>query len=414
MPSREPHGASAPPRESPIMKGSDDPPALLAPAMPPQPAAERAPRTTACYDNDVPAFVEADIARLYGSLFATLPHLRQCGKLGPTVSTYVTRHNGIVDTVLLFQRQGDRVTVLNELIALSARDIGAFSDFVFARYPSVARIGLNAVSADLAALPYPSQRFVCAEDIVVTPLTTVDAYTRGLSKNIRKTMRRHTNALRRERPSYHYAVLPSEAVTDALVRDIIGFNRARMAVKERISAYTDQETAWILALTRASGIVSVITIDGKVCAGAVCCSVADHYYMLVGAHDPAFDEFGLGTLCCYQSICSYIERGARHLHLLWGRHPYKTSLGGVPRRFDRITVYRSGLACLRHLDHAAFTALTGGAREARLWLVDAEAEDSVRGRMAARLWRVMRPAKRTLRALLARVLACLPARRGER
>lgn len=406
------------------MKWPNDMPGPLAravrPAAPAAPAAASgivppcaagaAALATACYDNEVPAFAEAHIERLYGSLFSTLPHFRHSGKLTPATSTYVTRHNGSVDTVLLFQLCGNRVTVLNELILLSGKEVHAFAAFIFARYPAVACIDLNAVSADLDGLPYPFQRYVCAEDIVVAPLTSIDAYTARLSKNTRKSMRRHTNAILREHPSYRYAVVPPDEVTDDLVRHIIGFNKARMADKERISAYTDKETEWILALVRARGMVSVITIDGQVCAGAVCCNVGGRYFMLVGAHDPAYDQFSLGTLICYQSICSCIERGGTELHLLWGRHPYKTSLCGIPRRFERIALYRSRAAYLRHALRVLAAALSGHAREARLWLVNAEDQDSFQGRMAARLWRVMRPTKRVLRAAVSTLRSRLLAR----
>lgn len=355
--------------------------------------------TTACHENEVPPFVEAEIERLYGSLFSTLAHVRHGGKLTATTSTYVTRRNGVVETVLLFERRGRHVSVLNELIHLTQRQIGEFVNFIFARYQWVTTIGFNAITAELAALPYPLQRFVCAEDIVVSSLTTVPAYTASLSLNTRKSIRRNTNGVLREHPSFQFSVLAPEQVSEELVRRIVGFNKARMAAKERVSAFNDKETAWIVAMTAAHGRVSVITIDGQVCAGVVACKVGTHYYMLVGAHDPAYDQFGLGMLCCYRSICSSIEVGATAWHLLWGRQRYKTSLCGVPRQFDRITVYRDRAAYLRNLKQATFAALTGYAREMRLWLVDAEHQDTLTGRLSAHCWRIGRRAKRSLTAV---------------
>jgi hypothetical protein len=364
-----------------------------------KPSARSDPHATACYENEVPEFVEAEIERRYGSLFSTLPHFRHIGSLTDTISTYVTRTNGKVETVLLFDRSDKRVTVLNELIHLSKKEVGEFTAFIFARYKSVSHIAFNAISADLDGLRCPFQRFVCAEDIVIAPLTTVDEYSAQLTKNTRKSMRRHTNALLRAHPSYRYSIVPPEEVSEELVRHIIGFNKARMADKERVSAYNDKESAWVLAMTSAHGVVGVVTIDGKICAGTVCCNVGGRYFMLVGSHDPAYDQFSLGTLCCYRSICECIERDGTELHLLWGRHPYKTSLGGISRNFDRITVYRDRLAYLRHLDKVMVAAASGFAREARLWLVNAEGQDNLKGRMASRLWVFLRRAKRTFIAM---------------
>ena len=357
------------------------------------------PVATACYENEVPQFVEAEMERCFGSLFSALPHLRQTGKLTATTSTYVTRKDGQVEIVLLFERSGERVTVLNELVHLSKKDVSEFIAFVFARYESVSNIAFNAIRADLSGLPYPFQRFFCAEDIVISPLTSVDAYSASLKKNTRKSIRRHSNLLLRSHPSYTYTVLPSEAVSEEMVRQIIGFNRARMADKEKVSAYTDAESEWVCALASARGLVGVVTIEGRVCAGAVCCNVAGRYFMLVTAHDPEYDQFGLGILCCYRTICECIERDGKEVHLLWGRHAYKASLCGVPQRFDRIAIYRSRGDYLRNFDKVVFAAATGYLREARLWLVNAEGQENLKGRIATKLWSFLRRAKRSVIAM---------------
>jgi hypothetical protein len=351
---------------------------------------------TECYEEEVPQFVEAEIESRYGSLFSTLPHFRQTGKLTAATSTYLTRKNGKVVTVLLFNRSHRQVTVLNELIQLSKAEMGEFTAFVFARYASVSSIAFNAICVDVGGLRYPFQRFFCAEDIVIGPMTTVDRYAASLSKNTRKSIRRQANALLRSHPGVHYATLLPEEAGEDLIRLIIGFNKARMADKEKISSYTDAYCDWICALARARGVVSVVTIDGKVCAGAVCCRVAQDYHMLVASHDPAYDGFGMGTHCCYRSICEFIERGGKQVHLLWGRHAYKTSLGGKSRRFDRVAVYRSWVDYLRNSDSVVCAAVSGYVREARLWLMNAEGQDNFKGRMATKFWRLMRLAKQRL------------------
>lgn len=346
-----------------------------------------------CHEHTIPAFVEDQIEQRYGSLFSALPHLRQTGKLGATTSTYVQHKDGLVQTLLLFDRNDRQVNVLNELICLSGDEVATFAAFVFVRYPSVSTISLNAVSTDLARLPYPSQRYFCSEDIVIAPLSDLADYTQRLKKSTRKSIRRHGNALLRAWPSATFNVLSAQAITAPLVRQIIGFNKARMANKERVSAYTETESEWIVAMARARGVAITVTIDGRLCGGAVCCNIGGRFFLLVTAHDPEFDQFGLGMLCSHRVVSECIARGATEVHLLWGRLPYKTDLGGVPRRFDRITIYRSHAAWLRCIDKATVAAITGLARELRLWLMNAEGQPTVQGRLASLLWRCARRAK---------------------
>jgi hypothetical protein len=351
-----------------------------------------------CHEHTIPAFVEEQIEHRYGSLFSALPHLLHTGKLGITTSTYVQHKEGQVQTLLLFDRNDRRVTVLNELICLSREETATFAAFVFARYPSVSTISLNAVSADLSRLPYPSQRYFCSEDIVIGPLAGFDDYTQSLKKSTRKSIRRHGNALLRAWPSATFSVLSTQAITAPLVRQIIGFNKARMANKERVSAYTETESEWIVAMARARGLAITITIGGRLCGGAVCCNIGGRFFLLVTAHDPEFDQFGLGMLCSHRVVSECIARGATEVHLLWGRLPYKTDLGGIPRRFDRITIYRSHAAWLRCPDKAMLAAITGLARELRLWLTNAEGQPTVQGRLANLLWRCARRAKHTTKS----------------
>lgn len=348
------------------------------------------------YENEVPSFVEEEIERRYGSLFSALPHLCHTGKLTPATSTYVRQVDGRLETLLLFEMRDQRVTVLNELIHLSNGELAAFVAFVFARYLAVSTILFNALSADSRGLQHPVQRYFCSEDIVISSLVSLDEYAARLKKSTHKSIRRHGNALLRAHPSARFTVLPTQAIDLALVRQIIEFNKARMANKDRVSAYTDDELQWVATVAGVRGLAVIVTIDGKLCAGTLCCNIGDRFFMVVSAHDPDYDQFGLGILCSYRTVRECIARGGKEVHLLWGRLPYKTSLGGVPKRFDRITVYRSRTAYLRRLDQALAAAATGLVNETRLWLLDAEGKQTLQGKFADLVWRCARQAKRAV------------------
>lgn len=99
-----------------------------------------------------------------------------------------------------------------------------------------------------------------------------------------------------------------------------------------------------------------MTIDGQVCAGTINYRVADNYFLQVVAHAPAYDDYGLGTLCCYLTICECIARRGDEYHFLWGRYEYKYRLLGVERDLSHLLIYRSrlhmalnGRTTLRHL-----------------------------------------------------------------
>src|SRR4051812_35008662 len=71
------------------------------------------------YDNEVPAFVEAELERLYECLMSTLARFA-IFDAAPNASTYVVRENGRITTLFLFRRERHHVTVYNEQMPLAA------------------------------------------------------------------------------------------------------------------------------------------------------------------------------------------------------------------------------------------------------------------------------------------------------
>lgn len=369
-----------------------------APERPP----EHGEMTTACYENHVPQFVAAELDKRYGSLFSSLRHFELRGRLTNRTSTYVTRRGSQVHTILLFEIDNGKLKVLNELIRITEEEIRCFADHVFSSYKSVRAISFHAVQTCLERFSYPHQRFYCAEDIVISLHDRADAYLRSLSKNMRRNLRRYSDALMHSHPSYAYRVVPENEVDDHLIRSIIDFNKERMADKNKTFALNAEDSEWIIALTKACGLVGVVTINGRICAGAVCCRVAGNYYMQVIGHDPRYNEFSLGTLCCYRTIRECIDRGGKQLHFLWGRLDYKYALLGVQQEYDQLDIYRSHVHVMRDAKAVAKTALTGYMREAKFWLLGCERRNDVKSRAATRLLNLLRWSKRTAVTLISK------------
>ena len=333
-----------------------------------------------CYENDVPAFIEAEMARLYASLYSSLVQFRIYGD-GRDTSTYIVRKGGKIVTVLLFQQDGGKVRVVNEVIKIDEEDISRFAAYIFANVESATVIFFKSIQTDLQKIPFPHQRFNHLEDIVLTMPQTAEDYVASLGKNTRRNIKRYTKKLREAFPSFYYDVSEKDEVDEQTIRDIVNLNRARMADKNKVSAIDEEETERIILLTKECGLVGVARIDGRVCAGGISFRVGSNYFLSVIAHDPAYDDYWLGILCCYLTICECIARGGKEFHFLWGEYEYKYTLLGVKRDLDKLAIYRSHAQMLLNGDMALSLVFHGYARQARLWLHAAKHRDSFLSRL---------------------------------
>lgn len=338
--------------------------------------------TISIYENDIPPFAEAEMQRLYQSTFSSVAALDAYNRLNNPTCTYVVANDNEPEAILLFQRENNRICVLNEVIKLDAAEIKRFTTTIFERFASTGAITFNAIRTESNTLALPIQHFNCSEDIVVTLPDTVQQYDESLGKATRKNIKRYMNKLTRDFPSLHYEVLTGDQITMQHVQQIFSFNHARMARKKKVSTLDAAEAARLLRLSRDKGMVTVLRIDGRICAGEICSRVGGHYYSHVGAHDPTYDEYRLGTISCYLSICECINRGGKEFHMLWGQYPYKFLLRGVQRDLQHLTIYRSRAHMLLNAPMALKIALQSQVRSiklARARIREAKARSGIAG-----------------------------------
>jgi hypothetical protein len=338
--------------------------------------------TIACYENDIPSFVEAELDRLYGSIFTSLPHIRIYGGPLGTIHTYVVRRGTKVITLLMFRREKGKVRVINEVIRLDEAAINRFADYIFATYKAVNVIAFKAIQTHVRRPAFPCQVVNALEDIVLSLPASAQEYLASLGKNTRRNIRRYMEKTKRAFPLFSFQAFEKGAVSEQHVRDIISLNRARMAEKNKESPIDAEETSRIISLVRKCGLVGVATIDGRVCAGAISYRAGNNYFLSILAHDPAYDEYWLGILTCYLTVCECIARGGKEFHFLWGRYEYKFTLLAVQRDLDNLVVYRSPAQQLMNGDLVIRTALDAYRRRAHLWLHDATRRDTALGRFA--------------------------------
>jgi hypothetical protein len=338
------------------------------------------------YEAPLPAFIEPELERLYRSVYASLARVRSL-ELSEQVDAFVVTRFEQVTAIVLFQRRGGRVEVLIEAIALRSADLALFARTVFERYRAVSVIRLPALRAAALRLPFPFQRFDCIEDIVLELPATNEAYFAELGKNMRASLKRYQKKIVTELPGFRYAFYEKDKISEQHVAAIVALSSARIASKQQAPTHTSEKTRQLLRLVRECGVVLVATLDGRICAGVICTCVAGNFFMHVVAHDPAYDDYRLGKICCYLSIRDAIARGGGEYHFLSGRYDYKYRLLGRQRDFDRVVIYRSRLALLRNAKLFVQTAWRGYGRRAKGWLLDEQRRDSRWVRLLLGGWR---------------------------
>lgn len=359
--------------------------------------------TIACYDNEVPAFVEQEMDALYGNIFSSMMQFRISGLGEAEASTYVARDARGPRALFLFRRDRRRVRVLNECIRLDGAELRRFVDYIFDRFRNVTTICFNAVETERPALPFPCQHYNQLEDIAMALPATPADYLASLGKNTRRNVRRYGDRLRSSFPDVEFAAYEKGAVDEQTIRSIIGFNHARMTGKNKRSNLDEHSVRRITALAQACGLVGVLRIDGRICAGAISYRSGSNYFLDVLAHDPAYDEYWAGILCCYWTICECIQRGGTEFHFLWGRYDYKFTLGASIRELDGVTIYRSHAHMLLNGLFALNATYAGRMRQLKLWMDDENARNASAGsRFAFRMLRGLQDMKRFARNAVAR------------
>jgi len=355
------------------------------------------------YESRVPDFAEAELERLYGNIYSSLAQFRADGDL-EGIDTYAVRRGERVTCLLLFRQQGSMVRVINEGMVLTEGDIRGFAQHIFTKFPKIKLISFHAIATSMRTLPFRFQHFNCLEDFVLSLPRTQEEYLASLGKSTRSYINRYLNKLKRELPALQFRIYTTGEVQDQQVRDIILLNRHRMRGREHAHPNEEVEIARIIHLARQRGLVGVMSIDGRVCAGVINFRAGENFFLETLAHDPAYNEFRLGTLCCYLTICECIARGAQEYHFLWGHYEYKNRLLGVRRDLDHITIYRSPMQMVWHADVALRNTIKSAIRRTKIWLHNAQRAEKPRltSRVAIHVLNYARNARRYASGILTR------------
>jgi hypothetical protein len=325
--------------------------------------------TITYFDNEIPPSVEREMERLYENLFSSVAMVRAYGGTAG-VSTYVARRRGKPVAIFLLRRERARILVLNEQIHVGADEVERLAHYLFARFKSVGAICFSAIDVPVHRFAFPFQRAHFTNDIVLALPDSAPQYLASLGKSTRQNIKYYLNRIQRDFPTFRHSVFESGAEGEHIFADIVRLNRARMSEKDKVCGVDDEEAQRLLALAQRHGLVSVVTINGQVCAGAICYRIGANFFLRVIAHDSQFNAYGLGLLCCYLAICECIARGGREFHFMWGREEYKYRLLGQQRDFDSLALYRSRLRMLLDGRRVAKTAIGEYRERLKSWLLN--------------------------------------------
>jgi CelD/BcsL family acetyltransferase involved in cellulose biosynthesis len=296
----------------------------------------------------LPGYIWPALHGLYQSIFCSEPHLRIHGSLRPDVQAWVARSNGGITGLILFQVKGRVVRVINEMHAIDASHLNKFAQALFREYTQVDAICLHAIRIEGDGLTLPLLQTEFSEDYLLSLPDSAEAWKASLSSQTREKIRYHYRRSCRKQPDLSFRQIDGSDMSDAQFEHILQLSQARMSRKGQSFNMSEREAKCLRAMIRECGQLSVIEIQGEICAGLLCTRLEKSIFMHVIAHDPRHDDLRLGFLCCALTIEAAIASHAERFHFLWGFYDYKTRLGGKRQSLQRAVVFRS---CWHGLTH---------------------------------------------------------------
>lgn len=312
----------------------------------------------------LPSYIWPALERCYHSIFCSESQLRISGCLTSRVEAWVARRDGRISSLVLFNRDGAQVRVLNEVFAISANALTQFADAVFGHYHETQIISVRAAKLDAPPKHYLHLSAEMSDDYLLNLPATPEQWQQSLSSRTREKLRYYLRRAYQRTPGLTFRTLKVGEFNLAQIKQIIALNRARMHVKGKRFGMSAAEEYQVCQLMLERGQLSIIEIHGKLCAGLLCTRVGGDVFMHVIAHDPAYDDLRLGLLCCALTIEDVIRRRCQRFHFLWGRYDYKTRLGGERQALSRILIFRSTWGLMQQPGHVLSHLMTA----TRAWL----------------------------------------------
>jgi len=306
-----------------------------------------------CYENELPSDVERHIEKIYQSPFSVTKYFELFRGAHSLNALVITCGESTPRHALAYVISGKEITVVNELVEIGQEYIQYFADTVFNRYPTITTVNFNCIKSGIDDFHYPWRRWKTSQDIVIKLPRRFEEYNSKLGKRTRKHIRYYINRLQREFDDFTFHVAATHQINPTEISRIIEMNRLRMRGKNIRSGFDNLFESRIREFCRHYGLVSTVSIRGKIVAGAICYEVGNQAYLEAISHDPDYNKYNAGQVCLYLTIKHMIEQGRDSFHMLWGENEYKYRFLGVRQQLYFISIYRSYSAKLASIPRLA-------------------------------------------------------------
>jgi hypothetical protein len=271
------------------------------------------------------------------------------------------------------------------MIDIAAPDVQRFADHVFTHFPRVDMIRFHALDTGPGKLGFPVQRFRAKETFVIDLPPSREDYLAGMGKSTRASIRQQSNYARKNFPGFAVEHFVNGEIRDEDLRTIARLSEERIGSQ---GAAVRHDIERIGALARQCGFVTVLSVDGKLCAGSINYCIGNSYFGDVIAFDPTWQRYGFGKLCAFETICESIRRGGRKFYLGGGLFGFKERLLGRKIEMDQLQIYRSWPRLLAHSGQAGRFLAEGCARRGKNYLH--RRRDAPVGKIAFKLFHAYR------------------------
>lgn len=166
----------------------------------------------------------------------------------------------------------------------------------------------------------------------------------GLSRNIKESLRKCYNSLKRDGHTFEFRVVESESETPAAMRTFFELHAARAALSGTVThadvfstprARTFLERFSEDSARRGTLRVFQLVIDGRVVASRVGFALGDELYLYFSGYDPAWGRYSVMTTAVAESIRFAIAQRFRVVNLSPGADVSKLRWGPREVRFSQ-------------------------------------------------------------------------------
>ncbi len=261
-----------------------------------------------------------------------------------TVHTFILYEPDFeIKHVFVFSKGFLRIKVVNEHCFIDRVYVDFFCSTCFQLYNSVQFISFNKQYISPFGISFRYLTTEVVEDYIIDLPASEEAYRRKIGKKIRGNINNALNRTKRDYPDYDFSIFEKKAIPSSLIQQAVAFNKERMNKKDIVSGLKESYMRKYRKSLEDFGFVTRSRADGKNMAMVLNLVVDDHLYFNIIAHDSNFNYYSPGLTTLFQTIISFIDRGGKKFHMMYGAYDYKTKLKGDPSELFSYVVFRNRL-----------------------------------------------------------------------